>query len=103
MSLSERTLLTAPYMAARASFSEALADLVCAGSADGERSYTVLEMDSESSEMRCSRYLEESPIRDDRFSWSCVARVDLPEVGRPVTMMSYAVKRSLNTIRKNEL
>jgi hypothetical protein len=43
--------------------------------------------------MRCSRYLEESPIRGDKFSWSCFARVDLPEVGSPVTMMSYAMKK----------
>ncbi|KAK5632039.1 hypothetical protein RRF57_007753 [Xylaria bambusicola] len=94
MSLSLSTRLTAPYVAARASFSEAFADRVWAGRAD--KSYTDRDMESVWSDIRCRRCLGVAPsgvvafMRSERYVCSCFARVDLPDVGNPVTMMSFS-------------
>lgn len=55
MSLSDNTLFTAPYSAARASFSEALAERACAGTDD--RSYTLRDIERLSSDITWMRYL----------------------------------------------
>lgn len=53
-------------------------------------------MESVWSDIRCRRYLGVALVlgvaafmRSERYVCSCFARVDLPDVGNPVTMMSF--------------